>query len=333
MNILAPIDKVDDVEDVIKAGANELYCGVIWDKWLSRYTIAAINRRPATICNLQSFNALEEAVSIAHSYNALVNLAINEHFYTQDQYPMLLDYIKKAIDAGVDSFIVADLNLILAIKDAGLETSINVSTGISIFNSETVKFLQKLGIDKVIFERHLTIDEIRDIVKNVTGVETCVFIFNSRCPNVDGLCTFDHVQSLESSFKNSCMLPYSLSLYSDKPANRKSKSAIAHSNKAEIAFKRQQVWTRLHMDDVPCGACALYDFVEMGVDCVKIVGRGNDLKRKINDVKFIRMLLTLLQDKTISRKQYIEQTRAFYKYVYRLPCRTAMCYYPEVREA
>lgn len=331
MNILAPIDQVDDVEQVIKAGANELYCGVIWDEWLDRYTIAAINRRPAVICNLKSFNALREATNIAHSYNALVSLTINEHYYTQDQYPMLLEYMKKAIDAGVDSFIIADLNLILALKDANIETSINVSTGISVFNSETVKFLQKLGVQKVIFDRHLTIGEIRDIAKNVTGVETCVFIFNSRCPNVDGLCTFDHVQSPESSFKNACMLPYTVSLYSGKTSPEEAELEVYADDKAKVAFTRQQLWTRLHMDDVPCGACALYDFEEIGIDCVKIVGRGNQIKRKVNDVKFIRMLLTLLKDKSISREEYIKNTRAFYRYVYRLPCRTAMCYYPEVR--
>ncbi|MBA3037728.1 MAG: hypothetical protein FP814_14710 [Desulfobacterium sp.] len=331
MNILAPIDKIDDVEDVIKAGANELYCGVVSDEWLDRYTIAAINRRPANICNLKSFIALKEVANIAHSYNALVSLTLNEHYYTQDQYPLLLEYIKKAIDSGVDSFIIADLNLIFALKDANIETSINVSTGISVFNSETVKFLQKLGVQKVIFDRHLTIGEVREICQNVTDIEKCVFIFNSRCPNVDGLCTFDHIQTAETSFKNACMLPYTVSLYSETSAQKDSKSEVIADDKALVALKRQKLWTRLHMDDVPCGACALYDFEEMGIDCVKIVGRGNEIKRKINDVKFIRMLLTLLQDKTISRNDYIKQTQAFYKYVYRLPCRTAMCYYPEVR--
>lgn len=323
MKILAPIDNVAEVEEVIKAGADALYCGVLWEDWAKKYTLAGVNRRPALVCNFKSFEHLKEAVTIARTHRVPVQLAINEHYYTQEQYPLLLEYTKRALDAGIESLILADPAFVLALREENINVPVHVSTGITILNSEAAKFFQDLGVKGVILERHLTIAEIREMMKNLSGIETGVFIFNSRCPNVDGLCTFDHIQTTDSSYNNACMLPYSVSLASAAPAGEK---------QAAAALERQRIWTRFHMDDVPCGACALYDFQEMGIDSVKIVGRGNKSKRKITDVKFLRMLLTYLKDKTVSRTEYIAKTQAFYNYVYKLPCRTVMCYFPELRD-
>jgi hypothetical protein len=156
-----------------------------------------------------------------------------------------------------------------------------------------------------------------------------MFILNSRCPNEDGFCTFIHVQSPDPSYKNACMLPYLVELL---PSQGAEEQFCAHGDEAQItaACMRQQVWGRHHMDEIPCGACALYDFDEMGVDYVKIVGRGNQTWRKATDIKFIRLLLRLLKDGSLSRQEYRKKAQALYRYTYQRPCRTIMCYYPEV---
>jgi len=49
MKVLAPIDNAEEVEEVIKAVADELYCGLFWQDWLRKHTLAVINKRPANI--------------------------------------------------------------------------------------------------------------------------------------------------------------------------------------------------------------------------------------------------------------------------------------------
>lgn len=329
MKVLSPVDKVDEVEELIEAGADELYCGVLSQEWWQRYTIAAINRRIAKVCNFKSFDELRACLEVAHSYHIPVCLTINEHYYTQEQYPLLLEYVAKAIDAGVDSFLISDLALLLYLREMKVGIPIHVSIGGTTFNSETAKFYQSLGASRVTLPRHITIGEAREIVTNVSNVETCVFILNSRCPNVDGFCTFIHVQSPDPSYKNACMLPYSVKLL---PSAGAEEQLCADGEEPPIAASgmRQQVWARHHMDEIPCGACALYDFDEMGVDYVKIVGRGNQTRRKVTDIKFIRLLLRLVEDRSISRQEYRKRARALYSHTYQRPCRTIMCYYPEV---
>ena len=344
---MAPIDKVDEVEEVIQAGAEELYCGVLWEEWLKRYTIAAINRRVELAANLKSFGELKKCRDIAHSHGVPLCLTINEHYYTQEQYPFLLQYIQKAVDAGVDSFLVSDLALLLTLKEKRIDIPIHISTGGTTFNSETAKFYQNLGATRVTLPRHLTIGEIEHIIKEVPDLETTAFVLNSRCANVDGLCTFDHTPfkcpepekllgkervkafsphalSRDVLATGACMLPYTVAFVPSESAKR------ASEGERKAALLRQQVWDRFHIDQSPCGACALYEFKQMGITAVKIVGRGNPTKRKIGDIRFIRTLLSLLEKKGISKGEYREKARALYRYNYRRPCRTIMCYYPEV---
>ncbi|MEM2104249.1 MAG: U32 family peptidase [Candidatus Bathyarchaeia archaeon] len=322
MRILAPVDKVEETRDIIEAGADELYCGVMSVEWLGQYPFAAVNRRPALNCNFTSFDELKKCVEIAHSYDVPVILTLNEHYYIWRQYPLLLRYVEKAVNAGVDAFLISDIALLLTLKELGTGAKLHISTGGATFNSETVKFYKDLGASGVTLDRHLTIEEIGGIIRNVNGVETTVFILNSRCANVDGLCTFMHFASNDPFYKNACMLNYGVQL-----------SSVQHSEKEEIeeiaALTRQYVWNRFHIDDRPCGVCALYEFSQMGVTTVKIVGRGYPKDKKIRDVKFVYSMRELL-DKASSKEQFRNIVRKLYRETYGCPCRIIMCYYPEV---
>jgi putative protease len=318
IRVLAPVDKVEEVEEVIRSGADELYCGVLSRDWLLKYTIAALNRRPHPACNLKSFKELKECVEIAHSYGVPLALTVNEHYYINEQYPILLDYIEKALDAGVDSLIVSDLALLLTLRDMRLGVKLHVSTGGTTFNSETVKFYQELGASRVQLDRHLTIQEIRDIHEEISGIETGVFILNSKCANIDGFCTFLHFASSDPAYTNACMLPYEVQVES-----------FEDDEKKVVAGIRQQVWQRYHIDDRPCGVCALYEFNEIGLSYVKIVGRGYPLQKKVTDVRFVRMMLNFLERKP-TKEEFRKTARKFYASTYRRPCRITMCYYPEV---
>jgi len=330
MKILSPVDKVDEVEELIKAGADELYCGVLSEEWWQKYTIAAINRRIAKACNFKSFDELRACLEIAHSCHIPVCLTINEHYYTQEQYPLLLEYVKRALDCGVDSFLISDLALLLYLRETKVEVPIHISTGGTTFNSQTARFYHSLGASRVTIPRHITIAEAAEIVTSVsTLMETCVFILNSRCPNVDGFCTFIHVQSPDPSYKNACMLPYSVELLPPEEAEERPDTQAKESQVA-ACYARQQVWGRHHMDEIPCGACALYDFDAVGVSHVKIVGRGNQSWRKVFDIEFVGMLLAFLKEPDLSRQEFRRRAQELYSRAYKRSCRTIMCYYPEV---
>jgi collagenase-like PrtC family protease len=232
----------------------------------------------------------------------------------------------------VAGIILADYGLLAILKEMNLPVKLQIGTGGAVFNSQAARFYQQIGASGITLPRHLTIDEMRRMVRNIFGMEITIFILNSRCVNVDGFCTFEHGLS-DSSFlplyRNACMLPYHVSLYPKAYPGEKDMGEIIREHRF---LERQHIWETVHVDDHPCGACALYDFREIGISGVKIVGRGNPLERKVKDVKFLRTLLDELERETLSKPEFKKFAKELYQNTYARPCRINMCYYPEVME-
>ena len=125
-------------------------------------------------------------------------------------------------------------------------------------------------------------------------------------------------------FRNACMLPFDVRVCSRE-------DDVSFMQQA-CMIERQRIWERVHVDDHPCGACALYEFRELGIGSVKIVGRGNPLERKLRDVGFLKKLLDTLEGDP-QRAEFRTAARMLYTDIYRRGCRPHMCYYPEVMPA
>jgi len=328
MKILSPLDSAEEVEKLAKAGSEEFYCGLLEEKWYEKYPVISINRRPAGKGHFKSFSELKHAVNAAHALNIPVYLTINEHYYINAQYKLIEEYISQAINAGVDAFIVSDFGLIAFIKEKKYKISLHISTGGTVFNWRSVKFYKELGAVNITFPRHLTIEEIQDILASMQPIATTVFILNSRCINVDGFCTFQHGlagKKIAPMFRNACMLPFEVNIYSNNQGHKE-----LSFNEKTFMIERQKIWEKVHVDDHPCGACALYEFKELGIGSFKIVGRGNPTERKIKDIVYIKKLLDILGTQKPLKIHFRETSRNLYTTTYNRPCRLHMCYYPSV---
>ncbi len=330
MKILSPLDKVEEVIPLIEAGAGEFYCGVLEETWYNPYPVISINRRPAGKGHFRNFEELKKAADISHSNNTPVFFSINEHYYTKSQLPLVKEYIQKAIDAGVDALIISDYGLLAALPTVSNQIHIHISTGGTVFNWRTARFYQELGACRITIPRHLTLKEMKSMVKRMPGLETTVFVFNSRCINVDGFCTFQHGLSGKKTplfYRNACMLPFEISSI---PLSQK-ETQDGMSNDSQM-IARQRIWEIVHLDDYPCGACALYELNQMKVTSLKIVGRGNPTERKIKDVTFFQTILGYLQDQRPVISDFRSYAKQLYHKTYNRPCRSYMCHYPSVME-
>ncbi len=254
--------------------------------------------------------------------------------YTGEQYPYILDYVKFALDAGVDAFFITDIALLLTLRELNIDVPVHISAGGTTFNSACARFYQSLGAERIILPRHLTIDEIRHMVQSVPDMLFEVFILNSKCYNIDGFCTFHHglaeVVNKENAkkYRNACMLHYDIYLssptYSDEEMVKMA---------PRISQERQHLWEKVHIDTRPCGACAIYDFEQIGIHSVKIVGRKNSTEKKLADIAFTKTCITFLTDQRPTWEEYREWTQSLYQSTYGYACRSYMCYYPSVNQS
>lgn len=340
IKILSPLNTIDETEQLILAGADEFYCGVLPDDWKNEYSVAAsLNRRQEnnpvinTSPHFGSFEELAAAIKIAHGREKRIALTINEHYYSKNQYPYLIDYITRALHAGVDAFIVGDIGIILTIREIAPSVHIHISTAGTAFNAESVHFYRDMGASRVILPRHLSLEEIGALAEKVQGIELEAFIFNSRCANVDGFCTFQHGLAAfapecedKRDYENACMMLYKISASVRGCSEDEAERVLQE----KVSWERQHFWSAMHIDERPCGACALYEFAGLGIAGVKIVGRGNTTERKIRDVRFFRQALDFLRSGKPSKREFRQYVRKLYQKEYDRPCIIFKCYYPSV---
>ena len=345
MRILAPVNKPGEVDEIIAAGADELYCGVMPGDWLKKYTnIASPNRREWTSANLSDFRELQQVVDRAHARGIPVYMTANA-FYTEEQYPLMLDQIAGAGRIGVDAFIIGDVGLLVALKNAKLGVTIHISNTGAAFNTEAVRFFKQLGARRVILPRQLTLDEIAQLVGASGDIEFEVFIMNSGCKNIDGFCTFHHGVSeilypgVWNFFKKLHFDHYLLEFVRGLPfglSGRLKSNVFGIDSACLLNYKVSGSATgacraisasfNLLSGADPCGACDLYRLKNIGIDSLKIVGRNHPTAKKIKDVAFLKkMLLCLEQDPALPEEDFKKKSRAEYVKTYGLDCK-ALCY-------
>ena len=311
MKIVSPVTSFSETRALIKAGADELYCGVLPADLLRKYGIVScLNRRPNVFSNLSGYRELVKIVNLAHAGNVRVALTINE-FYPETQIEPAWEQFKRGIECGVDAFIVSDIGLLCRIqgekKNARFE--VHISNCGAVFNPESVAFYREFGASRIILPRDLNTAEAAGLVGSMpAGMEAEAFVLNQKCRNIDGFCSFQHginppgirfppvsafgkliaglipVRFLKSArisaIENElgCCLDYDIS-----PAEGSLGAETIRSYYENRACR--------FLDS--CGACAIYDLNAAGIKFLKIVGRCL-VSDKVKDIRFIKACLGLL---------------------------------------
>ena len=311
MNVMCPISRIDEIDLVVEWGVQEIYFG------FNNSEIGINNRRPSNQCNLTlDRNTLETIVEKMKRRNISIYITFNSTVNSEMCVDFLLHKMQECIEVGIHNFIVADINLILAIKKRIVGNyNLILSTCMPVYNQKNIEFFKQLGIKRFVLPRHLLLEEIDQIVFLNEDCEFEVLVKNARCLNEDGNCSFEHglanyVKGMEGGC---CQLKYNVDYVGDMPED-----PIIR----EIIRKRYE---RVYGNFIfACGACYLKHFEQIGVRSVKIVGREFSTERKLKDISFIR---SCLQNIGNPEKEYFEYVHKKYKEVYGVECNHSQCYY------
>jgi U32 family peptidase len=350
IKILAPVNNAKDALAVIRAGADEVYCGLLSPSWSLKFTnVASANRREWKTANVTSCEELAKIVRTCHASGVPVFLTLNA-LYSQEQYSLIFEQIETAREIGIDAFIIADIGLMMALKNKKIRVPFHVSTGGTTFNSKTAEFYRELGAFRIVLPRHLRVTEIADIVSRCPSMQFEVFILNSGCKNIDGYCTYHHgvneilypgvwdffkkhnfdrhvlniikllppwlSQKIKGEFfgiDSACLLDYRVD--------------IAAGDNALVAHRLERCFNLLSGVDT-CGACRLAEFMDIGVYGVKIVGRNYSTGKKVNDVTFLKNVMSEILIHPAGSRGYRSAVKRMYRKIYKTPCRN-LCYYAD----
>lgn len=241
--LLAPAGDRECVIAAIENGADAVYFG------LQRGFNARARATNHTVGDLPELMALLHRRGVK-GYVTLNTLVFSEEL------PAIEEAVVELTTAGVDAVLVQDLGLARLIRELSPDLPVHASTQMTLTSAETVRAVERLGVERVVLARELSIDEVRRI-REETNVEIETFVHGALCVAYSGQCLTSESLGGRSANRGqcaqACRLPYDL---------------IVDGEDRELGDVRYL----LSPQDL-----AAYDYVneliDAGVGCLKIEGR------------------------------------------------------------
>ena len=171
--LLVPVGNYESLVAAINNGADAVYLGG------KRFGARAY-------ANNFTLEEVEAATKLCHLYGVKIYVTVNTLIYERE-IKEALDSCKKLHKIGVDALIMQDVGLIDLVHQTLPNMEIHASTQMHNHSEESLKFLEDLGIKRVVFARELSLDYINNID---TKLEKEVFIHGSLCVSYSGQCLF-----------------------------------------------------------------------------------------------------------------------------------------------
>ena len=218
MEILSPAGDMDALVSAVHRGADAVYFGL--DIFNAR-----IRAKNFTLDNLK------EAVNLCHAHGVLAYVTLNTQLYNREL-PLMLEYVGKMYESGVDALIVADLGVASLIRTNYPDFEIHASTQASVHNLDGAELLyDTLGFSRVVLARELDSASIKHITEN-TRAETEIFVHGAHCMSVSGQCLASFCMGGRSGNRGECAqpcrLPYTIGKSSGYPLSLKDMSLTDH---------------------------------------------------------------------------------------------------------
>ncbi len=170
----------------------------------------------AVYCGLGKFNARERAqnfsgadlgrlISFARSRGKKVYLTVNT-LVKETELAEAVEYLAEAARLMPDALIVQDLGILRICREYFPALKLHASTQMGIHNSAGVAAAAARGVERVILERQLTLEELRAIAL-ASPVELEVFIHGSLCCSLSGQCLLSSSAGGWSGNRGKCKQP------------------------------------------------------------------------------------------------------------------------------
>lgn len=312
MKIVAGLGCIDDYITLVKAGADEVFCGYVPYEWNKKYgNLFPLNRREVLYYNIQisSFEDMKILKKMVDVYKVPVSITFNYLYYLEEQYEMIAKIIKDLIDIGFNNFIIADIALILYLKEKNIKCSIHLSGECAELNYLSIDFFNKFDISRYIFHRKNSIEDMESCISNneVKNLEYEAFILNERCHYTGAFCNSLHCDEMI----HLCKMPYQLSKVSGQANNFEEvdkrleiyyKELDDEANEEFCIESQCDIENEDEIEDsyilgsTGCGLCSLKRLKKAGVTHLKVVGRGNSIKNMERDVQNLKKAISMLDD-------------------------------------
>ena len=190
--LLAPVGSKESLIASVENGADAVYFG-------------------GTLFSARQFASnfdckeLEWAIDYAHARGVKAYVTVNT-LIKDSELEEACDYLHFLCNCGADAVIVQDIGILKLLREQLPDLPVHASTQMTIHNVEGVKFLQEMGVKRVVLAREMSLDEIKRI-KSKTGMEIETFIHGALCFSYSGQCLLSSMIGGRSGNRGYCAQP------------------------------------------------------------------------------------------------------------------------------
>lgn len=250
IELLAPAGDINKLKTAVEYGADAVYLGG-----------ESFGLRKAS--KNFSMEDIKWATDYLHERGKKIHVTLNIIPHNDDM-EGVEDYIKELYEIGVDALIVADPGMFMKVKEVAPDFPIHISTQGSVTNVETVKFWQKLGAERVVMARELSLKEVSDIIKEVGDkIEVETFAHGAMCMSYSGRCLLSNYMTGRDANMGDCAQPcrYKYHLVEEKRPGEY--FPIEEHDEGTFIMNSKDLCMIEHIDEM----------IEAGIASLKIEGR------------------------------------------------------------
>lgn len=223
---------------------------------------------------------MKQAVEIAHAKNKKVYVTLNiiardNDFDGLDEYLNFLQII------NIDAVIVADIGMLVYIREHAPKIEVHVSTQANIINSHSANLMAKLGAKRIVLARELSLEQIKEIRKNLPQeVELETFVHGAMCMAYSGRCFLSNYLTGRDSNRGECVQACRWK-YMVREVSREDELEVQEDEKGSYIFNSKDLNMLEHLQELK----------DAGVDSIKIEGRMKSAYYVATVVNAYRMAL------------------------------------------
>ena len=267
--LLAPAGSLEMMRTAFDFGADAIYAGQ------PRYSLRVRNNEFGDLAKLGE--GINEAHARGKQFFVVSNIIPHNA-----KLPTYLSDMAPVIALKPDALIISDPGLIDMVRETWPEQVVHLSVQANTVNWAAVRFWQKMGVQRIILSRELSLDEVAEIRQRCPDIELEVFVHGALCIAYSGRCLlsgyFNHRDPNQGTCTNSCRWDYKVTTSDGQPAKML-------KNEQEILLEeKQRPGELMPIEEDEHGTYILnskdlraiehvHRLVEIGIDSLKIEGR------------------------------------------------------------
>ncbi|MBO9509156.1 U32 family peptidase [Thalassospira sp. A3_1] len=236
-----------------------------------------------------SLDDVVEGIEFAHEHGVRVYLTLNlfSHNKDIDKLPEYVDTVRKV---RPDGLIVADPGVFMFVREHAPELDLHVSTQANVCSWQSVKFWQSIGAKLVVLGREVSYEELTEIRAKCQDIKIEAFVHGSMCMTYSGRCLLSNFMAErganQGACANSCRWKYKVHMKLKDGTVKELK--LTEENLEMFDFFLEEDMRPGELMEIQedergsyilnsrdlCIMPKLEDYLKIGVDSLKVEGRG-----------------------------------------------------------